>query len=97
MGWEELAIRQAVKGRELFQSPGYRFHAVVTTLASPPEEVWRTYNGRADSENRIKELKSAFGADGFCFRRFCGTRAPPFGSSAFSATWSGSSSGAWAT
>jgi hypothetical protein len=41
----------------------------------PPEEVWRTYNGRADSENRIKELKHAFGADGFCSRRFSGTEA----------------------
>jgi len=55
--------------------PGYRFHAVVTTLTTPPEEVWRTYNGRADSENRIKELKDAFGADGFCSQRFAGTDA----------------------
>ncbi len=44
-------------------------------LPSPPEAVWRTYNGRADSENRVKALKHAFGADGLCSRRFAGTEA----------------------
>jgi hypothetical protein len=63
------------RGRELLQVPGYRFHAVVTSLPTAPEAVWRTYNGRADSENRVKELKHAFGADGFCSRRFSGTEA----------------------
>lgn len=72
---EEVAVRPAARGRTLLQVPGYRFHAVVTTLTLPPEEVWRTYNGRADIENRIKELKHAFGADGFCSRRFAGTEA----------------------
>ncbi len=72
---EELARRPAARGRELFDAPGYRFHAVVTTLASAPEEIWRTYNGRADTENRLKELKHAFGADGFCSRRFWATEA----------------------
>ena len=47
----------------------------MTTPATPPEEIWRTANGRADSENRIKELQHAFGADGFCSRRFSGTEA----------------------
>jgi len=72
---EELAHRPAARGRELFYAPGYRFHAVVTTLTLPPEEVWRTYNGRADTENRLKELKYAFGADGFCSQRFWATEA----------------------
>lgn len=72
---EEVAVRHDARGRELLQLPGYRFHAVVTTLTLPPEEVWRTYNGRADIENRIKELKHAFGADGFCSRRFAGIEA----------------------
>ena len=72
---EEVAVRPAARGRELLQVSGYRFHAVVTTLTMPPETVWRTCNGRADSENRIKELTHAFGADGFCSRRFAGTEA----------------------
>jgi hypothetical protein len=72
---EELIRRPTARGRELFHAPGYRVHAVVTTLTLPPEEVWRTYNGRADTENRLKELKYSFGADGFCSRRFWATEA----------------------
>ena len=72
---EELARRPTARGRELFSAPGYRFHAVVTTLAAAPVEVWHTYNGRADTENRLKELKHAFGADGFCSHRFWATEA----------------------
>jgi len=37
--------------------------------------TWRFYNGRADCENRIKELKLDFAADGFCLRSFQGTEA----------------------
>lgn len=72
---EELTRRSAARGRELFAWPGYRFHAVVTTLTIPPEEVWRIYNGRADTENRLKELKHACGADGFCSQAFWATEA----------------------
>jgi hypothetical protein len=72
---EELARRPAARGRELFYVPGYRVHAVVTTLTTAPDDVWHTYNGRADTENRLKELKHAFGADGFCSHRFWATEA----------------------
>ena len=72
---EEIKERPEARGRKLFEVPGYTFHAVVTTLEFPPEEVWRFYNSRADSENRIKELKEDFGADGFCLRSFDGTEA----------------------
>ena len=72
---EELRQRPTARGRALFAAPGYRFHAVVTTLPLPPEAVWRTYNGRADTENRLKELKYSFGADGFCSHRFWATEA----------------------
>jgi len=72
---EELARRPTARGRELFYAPGYRFHAVVTTCTAAPVDVWHTYNGRADTENRLKELKHAFGADGFCSRRFWATEA----------------------
>ncbi len=43
---------------------------MVTTLSLPPEEVWHTYNGRADTEKRLNQLKHAFGADGFCSQSF---------------------------
>lgn len=45
----------------------------MTPLTLPSEEVWRTYNGRADRENRIKEFKPAFGAHGLSSRRFSAT------------------------
>jgi hypothetical protein len=72
---EELRERPDARGRRLIEVPGYTFHAVVTTLAHPPEDVWRFYNDRADCENRIKELKDDFGADGFCLQSFDGTEA----------------------
>ena len=59
---ERIAERPEARGRQLFEVPGYTFHAVVTSLALPPEAVWRFYNSRAESENRFKELKAAFGA-----------------------------------
>ena len=72
---EVLAERPDAAGRRLIELPGYTVHAVVTNLTSEPEEVWRFYNGRADCENRIKELKLDFAADGFCLRSFQGTEA----------------------
>ena len=38
-------------------------------------QVWRRYNGRADIENRIKELGSQFGLKGLCCRSFWATEA----------------------
>lgn len=72
---ERIAERPEARGRQLFEVPGYTFHAVVTSLVLPPEAVWRFYNGRAESENRFKELKEDFGARGFCLASFDGTEA----------------------
>ena len=44
-------------------------------MSGPPEEVWRFYNGRADSENRIKELKHDYAANDFCLQSSFGTEA----------------------
>ncbi len=72
---EHTRERPDAKGRRLFELPGYTFHTVVTTLDLPAIEVWRFYNGRSDCENRLKELKHDYGADGFCLRTFEGTEA----------------------
>lgn len=72
---ERIAERPEARGRKLIEVPGYTFHAVVTTLELDAVEVWRFYNSRAESENRIKELKEDFGADGFCLQSFYGTEA----------------------
>ena len=60
---------------QLLEVPGYTFHILVTTLGLDPLATWRFYNSRAESENRLKELKEDFGADGFCLQSFDGTEA----------------------
>ncbi len=54
---------------------GWRYGAYVTDLALPAVEVWRTDRGRADAENRIKELKADFGLDAFHMKEFWATEA----------------------
>jgi hypothetical protein len=89
-GWSAprrlIVVRQSVKRREapgknlsLFADDpdiqGWRYGAFVTTLDLPMVEVWRTYRGRADCENRIKELKADFGLDAFNLKDFWATEA----------------------
>ena len=54
---------------------GWRYGAFVTSLELPMAEIWRTYRGRADCENRIKELKADFGLDAFNMQDFWATEA----------------------
>ena len=53
----------------------WRYGVVCTTLKLSALEVWRTYRGRADCENRIKELKADFGLQSFNLRNFWATEA----------------------
>jgi hypothetical protein len=89
--WEKarrmVVVRQKIKHRpkasgktlKLFKDEEYyrqyRYTAYITNLALPAPEVWRLYRGRADSENRIKELKYDFGFDSFNMQSFFGTEA----------------------
>lgn len=81
-----VVVRQSVKRRNapgktlsLFADDpdlsGWRYGAMVTSLNLPMVEVWRTYRGRADCENRIKELKNDFGLDSFNLKGFHATEA----------------------
>ena len=54
---------------------GWRYGAMLTDLTIPAIEVWRLYRGRADCENRIKELKADFGLASFVLRDFWATEA----------------------
>lgn len=79
---QHISIKPDAKGKTLSlfaDDPiikNYRYSALVTTLTALSEvAVWRTYRGRADCENRIKELKYDFGADSFCLRDFWATEA----------------------
>jgi len=70
-----LELRPQASGKYLFDMHDYRYQAWVTNLSLPHAEVWRLYRGRADSENRIEELKYDFGFEGFCLKEFYATEA----------------------
>ena len=78
-----IVIRQRVQerpqagGKTLLELEGYRFQALVTNLPTSVDalQVWRRYTGRADLENRIKELGEQFGIKRLCVRSFWGTEA----------------------
>ena len=78
-----IVIRQRIEqrpeagGKTLFELESWRFQALVTNLARSVDalSVWRRYNGRADIENRIRELGEQFGIKRLCVHRFWGTEA----------------------
>jgi len=82
-GQRLVVVRQRVEqrpqagGKMLLELEGYRFQALVTNLPSSVSAVaiWRRYNGRADLENRIKELGEQFGIKRLCVQNFWGTEA----------------------
>jgi hypothetical protein len=53
----------------------WRYSALVSDLNLSAVTVWRLYRGRADCENRIKELKYDFAADSFNMSDFWATEA----------------------
>lgn len=72
-----LSERPEAGGKKLLSVPGYLFQALVTNLPASWSvlAIWRRYNGRSESENRIKELGSQFGVKGFCCQKFWATQA----------------------
>lgn len=89
--WEEprrlVVVRQQIKKRpkatgkqlKLFKEEGiyqnYRYSCYITSLNLSPHMVWKMYRGRADCENRIKEIKEDFGFDNFNMQDFAATEA----------------------
>ena len=78
---QHIAQRAQAKGKtlNLFADDPvigqWRYSALVTDLDLPATAIWRTYRGRADCENRIKELKYDFAADSFNMKNFWATEA----------------------
>lgn len=74
---QKIAERPQAGGKTLFELDGYRFQALMTNLSRSVDAlgVWRRYNGRADLENRIKELGEQFGIKRLCVDNFWGTEA----------------------
>lgn len=72
---QALTERPAASGRRLIECPGYTYRVFVTSVPYAAELVTRMYAGRADSENRIKELKEDLSLDTFCLQSFDATDA----------------------
>ncbi len=72
---QTLTERPAASGRRLIECPGYTYRVFVTTVPVAAELVTRMYAGRADCENRIKELKEDLSLDTFCLQSFDATDA----------------------
>jgi hypothetical protein len=72
---QTISQRPEARGRRLVDCPGYTYRVVVSTLPYAAEVVTRMYGGRADSENRIKELKEDLSLDSFCLKSFDATDA----------------------
>jgi hypothetical protein len=72
---QTLAERPAASGRRLLECPGYTYRVFITTVPFAAELVTRMYAGRADCENRIKELKEDLSLDTFCLQSFDATDA----------------------
>jgi hypothetical protein len=89
--WENgrrmIAVRQKIQERpcatgkqlSLFDDEidynGYRYSCYITNLTLGAAEIWRLYRGRANCENRIKELKYDYGLDKMNQASFDGTEA----------------------
>jgi IS4 transposase len=77
-----VIVRQKIKDRpqapckqlRLFEEEqiykNYRYAAYATNMILAPTEIWQLYRGRANAENRIKELKYDFGFDSFNLNYF---------------------------
>lgn len=76
---QKIDKRQKSAGRMLTIFDGmpqyysYRYTAYVTNMKLPATEIWSLYRQRADSENRIKELKEDFGFSSYNLKEFWAT------------------------
>lgn len=72
-----LVEKDRPTGKRLLDCPGYAYQALITSLGHTvrPIAIWRDYNGRAGSENVIKELDEHFGLPQLCLKKFWSTEA----------------------
>ena len=82
-----VVVRQQIQKRpkatgkqlKLFAEQGiyqnYRYSCYITNVDLSAQMVWNMYRGRADCENRIKEIKADFGFDNFNMQDFAATEA----------------------
>jgi len=65
---QTLTDHPDASGRRLIECPGYTYRIFVTSVSFAAELVTRMEAGRADSENRIKELKEDLSLDTLCLQ-----------------------------
>jgi hypothetical protein len=72
-----VADKRRPGGKQLLDLPAYRFQVLITSLGAEvgAVNVWRRYNGRAGSENIIKELDAHFALPQLCLKRFWSSEA----------------------
>jgi hypothetical protein len=74
-----IVLRRIAKSDQaqpmLLDTPAYVYRVVVTNRTEAAEQVWRDYDGRAEVEQRLRELKDDLHADGFALRSFYGSEA----------------------
>lgn len=63
-------IRQLELFPDVADLSNYRYSCFITNMDLPMKVIYDTYRGRADSENRIKEIKYDFSVDKFCVHGF---------------------------
>jgi hypothetical protein len=78
---QQIQKRPKATGKQLslfkddFTYRDYRYSCYITNLDFSAKVIWDMYKGRADCENRIKELKEDFGFSNFNTRDFAATEA----------------------
>lgn len=78
---QEINKRPKAAGRQLrlfedeYMYKNFRYSCFITNLSLPPKVIYDLYRGRADAENRIKEVKYDFGAENFNSNDFWATEA----------------------
>ena len=78
---QKVGQRPKAVGKQLnlfeddYEINGFRYTCYITTLKLSSTDVWRLYRGRANCENRIKELKYDYGLDKMNQKGFDGTEA----------------------
>jgi hypothetical protein len=78
---QKTSIRPKAVGKQLslfeenIERNGYRYTCYITSLKLSAADVWRLYRGRANCENRIKELKYDYALDKMNQTCFDGTEA----------------------
>jgi len=78
---QKIAKHPKAVGKQLslfeddYELNDYRYTCYITTLKLSAADIWRLYRGRANCENRIKELKYDYGLDKMNQDGFDGTEA----------------------